>query len=113
MLNYYIRVLHSNPLNSKETLSVVRYSLTYVSSFFKGNLGRGRRLLLRVDRPRNRLRRHEDHLSGNWDGGTVGRRLPLRVLHVRLRSRLAGSHSAGTDFGISRICYGTFLKDLK
>ena len=70
-------------------------------SIFKGNLGRGRRLLLRVDRARNRLRRHEVLVPGNWDVGTVGRRLPLRVLHVRLRARLAGSHSAGTDFRIS------------
>ena len=82
-------------------------------SIFKGNLGRGRRLLLRVDRPRNRLRRIEVLVPGNRDGGTVGCHLRLRVFHVRLRSGFSGSHSAGTDFGISRICYGTFLKDLK
>ena len=60
-----------------------------------GLSGCGHRILLRVDRAGSRLRRNEVLLPGTRDRGTVGRRLPLRVLHVRLRPRHAGPHCAG------------------
>ena len=63
----------------------------------QGYLGLGRRLLVRVGRAGRCLRRHEVRLVGTRVGGAVGRRLPLWILHVRLRARHAGPHGAGMD----------------